>query len=133
MEQDTVKKNEMLRTGIKYYNKTLEIHPTFVSGYMNRGVAYLKLGMPDSAKANYDKAKSLYPNYPKMWEVYYNLGVCYYLAGRVQEAINMWQTVLRMEPNYILAQQSINTAVQAMNAQQQQTAAGAAPPPQAPQ
>ncbi len=134
MEKDSVKKDQMLRTSIIYYNKVLEIHPTFVSGYMNRGVAYLKLGMPDSAKYNYNKAKELYPNYPKMYEVYYNLGVCYYLAGRVQDAINMWQTVLRIEPKYTLAQQSINTAVQAMNAQQQQQpASGTAPPPQAPQ
>lgn len=128
-EKDTVKRTEQLRTGIRYYNKALEVHPTFVSGYMNRGVAYLKLGMPDSAKADYDKAMKLYPNYPKLFEVYYNLGVCFYLAGRVQEAIGIWQTVMKMEPRYILAQQSINTAVQALNAPPQPPA-GSTPPPQ---
>ncbi len=131
-EKDTVKKHADLRTGIKYYNKALEVHPTFVSGYMNRGVAYLKLDMPDSAKADYDKAKMLYPNYPKLFEVYYNLGVCYYLSGRVQEAIGIWQTVMKMEPSYILAQQSINTAVLQLQAAQQQQAAApqaATPPP----
>lgn len=134
-EPDTVKKHQLLRTGIRYYNKALEVHPTFVSGYMNRGVAYLKLDMPDSAKANYDMAKTLYPNYPKLYEVYYNLGVCFYLTGRVQDAVNIWQMVLKMEPRYILAQQSINTAVQAVNAAQMQAAQqaaqpqGAAPPP----
>ncbi len=133
-EQDTVKKHADLRTGIKYYNKALAVHPTFVSGYMNRGVAYLKLDMPDSAKADYDKAKELYPNYPKLFEVYYNLGVCFYLSGRVQEAIGIWQTVMKMEPTYILAQQSINTAVLQLQAKQQQAAAppAAAPPPPKP-
>lgn len=121
-EQDTAKKYAMLRKSLKYYNKALEVHPTFVSGYMNRGVAYLKLNMPDSAKANYDMAGRLYPNYPKLYEVYYNLGVCYYLQGRVQEAIGVWQQVMRMEPKYILAQQSINTAIQAMQAAQQAAA-----------
>lgn len=133
-EKDTVKKRENLRTGIKYYNKALSIHPTFVSGFMNRGVAYLKLDMPDSAKANYDMAMKLYPNYPKLYEVYYNLGVCYYLAGRPNDAIKVWQQVMRMEPTYIIAQQSINTAVQAMNAPKAnaattQTVQAAAPPP----
>lgn len=136
-ETDTAKKYAMLRTGVKYYNKALEVHPTFVSGYMNRGVAYLKLNMPDSAKANYDMAAMYYPNYPKLYEVYYNLGVCFYLQGRVQDAINIWQKVMQMEPKYILAQQSINTAVQALQAAQQQAAMqqagqqpapGAAPP-----
>jgi protein O-mannosyl-transferase len=115
-EKDTVKKREMLRTGIRYYNKALEVHPTFVSGYMNRGVAYLKLDMPDSAKANYDRAKELYPNYPKLYEVYYNLGVCYFLSGKIREAISIWQMVIKMDPTYVLAQQSINTAIQALNA-----------------
>ncbi len=137
-EPDTAKKHALLRIGVGYYNKTLEIHPTFVSGYMNRGVAYLKLDMPDSAKVNYDKAMALYPNYPKLYEVYYNLGVCFYMAGRAQEAIGIWQTVMKMEPKYILAQQSINTAVQALSAQQMQAQAAAqqpqgAQPPPAPQ
>lgn len=121
-EKDSVKKMEALRTGVKYYNKVLEIHPTFVSGFMNRGVAYLKLGMPDSAKANYDMAMRLYPNYPKLYEVYYNLGVCYYLAGRIQDAISIWQQVMKMNPQYVLAQQSINTAVQQLNMAQMQAA-----------
>lgn len=118
-EKDTVKKFEALRTGVKYYNKVLEIHPTFVSGFMNRGVAYLKLGIPDSARFNYDMARKLYPNYPKLYEVYYNLGVCYYLSGRLPEAITIWQQVTQMEPKYVVAQQSINTATAQLQAAQQ--------------
>ena len=125
-EKDTVQKVQDLRKGVGYYDKALSIHPTFVSGYMNRGVAYLKLGIPDSAKANYDKAREYYPNYPKLDEIYYNLGVCYYLAGKIPQAIGVWQQVMKMNPRYILAQQSINTAVQAMNAPQP---AATQPPP----
>jgi len=121
-EPDTVKKYEALRNGVKYYNKVLEIHPTFVSGFMNRGVAYLKLNIPDSAKANYDMARKLYPNYPKLYEVYYNLGVCYYLSGRLPDAINVWREVVKMNPQYVLAQQSINTAVMQLQQQQIQAA-----------
>jgi tetratricopeptide (TPR) repeat protein len=128
-EKDTVKKFQALREGVKYYNKVLEIHPTFVSGFMNRGVAYLKLGIPDSARYNYDMARKLYPNYPKLYEVYYNLGVCYYLTGRIVEAIGIWQEVMKMEPKYVLAQQSINTAQLQLMQMQQQAAAAQQPPP----
>ncbi len=128
-EKDTVKKFQALREGVKYYNKVLEIHPTFVSGFMNRGVAYLKLGIPDSARYNYDMARKLYPNYPKLYEVYYNLGVCYYLSGRIVEAIGIWQEVMKMEPKYVLAQQSINTAQMQLMQMQQQAAAAQQPPP----
>lgn len=139
-EKDTVKKFDDLRRGIAYYDKTVAIHPTFVSGYMNRGVAYMKLNLPDSAKANYDRVASLYPNYPKLYEIYYNLGVCYYMNKMVPQAVNIWRAVLNMKPDQgiaLTAQQSINTAIQAMNAGQQPPAAApqqarpqqAAPPP----
>jgi hypothetical protein len=126
-EKDPNKKREDLLEGIRYYNKTMTIHKTFVSGFMNRGVAYMKLNMPDSAKANYDQVKTLYPNYPKMEEIYYNLGVCFYLNGMKPQAIGVWQTSLKLKPDYIIAQQSINTAVKELQAQQQQ------PQPQQPQ
>jgi tetratricopeptide (TPR) repeat protein len=132
-EKDEKKKNEDLWKGIEYYNKAVSIHTTFVSGFMNRGVAYLKLNMPDSAKANYDMVYHLYPNYPKMFEIYYNLGVCYYINKEIPKAIGMWQQVLKMQPDYILAQQSINTAVQALNAPQAQVQAQPAQPQQAQQ
>jgi tetratricopeptide (TPR) repeat protein len=80
----------------------------------------MKLNMPDSAKANYDQVKTLYPNYPKMEEIYYNLGVCYYLNGMKPQAIGVWQTSLKLKPDYIIAQQSINTAMQELQRQQQQ-------------
>jgi hypothetical protein len=130
-ETDEKKKNEALRKGIEYYNKTISIHNTFVSGYMNRGVAYMKLNMPDSAKADYDKVFQLYPNYPSRHEIYYNLGVCFYMNQKVQQAIAIWAEVAKLKPDYVVAQQSINTALQAMNAaaqpQQNPTATPAQP------
>jgi tetratricopeptide (TPR) repeat protein len=127
-EKDSTKKLEDLRLGVKYYDKAISIHPTFVSGYMNRGVAYLKLNMPDSAKVNYDMGSQYYPNYPRLDEIYYNLGVCFYLSHKIPQAIATWQKVMKLNPKYILAQQSINTAVQAMNAPPQPAAATQATP-----
>ncbi len=117
-EKNLVIKRDELHRGLEYYNKAVTIHNTFVSGYMNRFVAYLKLEEPDSAKMNLDKVHLYYPNYPKLEEIYYNLGVCYYMRKQIPQAIQQWQTSLKLKPNYIIAQQSINTAVQAMNAQQ---------------
>jgi tetratricopeptide (TPR) repeat protein len=118
VEKDSLKKREDLHMGIQYYNKALELHNTFVSGYMNRFVAYLKLNEPDSAKTNLDLVRMYYPKYPKMEEIYYNLGVCYYMKQEIPKAIAMWQISLKLNPAYGIAQQSINTATQAMQAQQ---------------
>ena len=117
-ETDSVKKKEDLHEGVKYYNKTLSIHNTFVSGYMNRFVAYLKLNEPDSAQTNLELVRLYYPKYPKMDEIYYNLGVCYYMKKEIAKAIACWQMSLKLNPGYTIAQQSINTASAALMAQQ---------------
>lgn len=117
-EKDSLMRRYELHKGIEYYNKTLSLHNTFVSGFMNRFVAYLKLNEPDSAKTNLDMVRTYYPKYPKMEEIYYNLGVCYYMKGMIPQAISQWQTSLKLNPSYGIAQQSINTATQAMIAQQ---------------
>ena len=118
MEPDSLKKREYLHQGITYYNKVLTLHNTFVSGYMNRFVAYLKLNEPDSAKTNLDMVRLYYPKYPKMEEIYYNLGVCYYMKKQIPQAIAMWQISIKLNPGYGIAQQSINTAMQALGAEQ---------------
>ena len=118
MEPDSLKKREYLHQGITYYNKVLTLHNTFVSGYMNRFVAYLKLNEPDSAKTNLDMVRLYYPKYPKMEEIYYNLGVCYYMKKQIPQAIAMWQISIKLNPGYAVAQQSINTAMQALGAEQ---------------
>ena len=134
IDKDEATKRKHLLKGIEHYDKALSIHPTFVQGYMNRGVAYMKLNVPDSARVNYDRVLTLYPNYPKMYEIYYNLGVCYYLNKMVPQAINIWRQVQKMNPDQNIAQlavQNINVATQAMMAppQQQAPAQGAPPPP----
>ena len=118
VEKDSLKKRDDLHMGLMYYNKALELHNTFVSGYMNRFVAYLKLNEPDSAKTNLDLVRLYYPKYPKMEEIYYNLGVCYYMKKEIPQAIGAWQISLKLRPDYLIAQQSINTAMQALGAQQ---------------
>lgn len=55
-----------LRMGIKLLDKAIEIHPTFVAGYLNQGIAYYKLGSLDSAKMKLAKVRELYPNYPTL-------------------------------------------------------------------
>ena len=109
-EKDSVKKKQLLHKAIGYYDKAISIHTTFVSSYMNRGIAYFYLNEPDSAKYNYDMVIKYYPNYAKIHEIYYNLGVNFYFHKRIPEAIEIWKKVVKMKPDYTLAQQSINTA-----------------------
>ena len=59
-----------LHDAIDILNHTLHIHRTFVAGFLNRGIAWYKLGDVDKAKPNIDTVRSLYPNYPTLPGMY---------------------------------------------------------------
>jgi tetratricopeptide (TPR) repeat protein len=96
-----------LHKGITYFTRAIEINPSFVSGFLNRGMAYFKLKQPDSAYYNVRKVWELYPRYPKVAEMMYNIGVNFYVDKRYQEAIQSWNTALQMDPNYVQARNAL--------------------------
>jgi len=104
---DSAKKVESIRNGIKYFTKAIEINPSFVSGYLNRGMAYFKLKKPDSAAYNLGKVWELYPKYPKLDEMFFNVGVNFYMEQRYAEAIKAWQTSLKITPGYPQSQNAL--------------------------
>jgi tetratricopeptide (TPR) repeat protein len=66
-----------------------------VAGFLNRGIAWYKLGDIEKAKANVDTVKKLYPTYPTLPGMYKLIGEFYMKqgwevygkAGRFPEAI----------------------------------------------
>jgi len=74
-----LEKNDTLRTqylhkAIYHLGKAIAIHPGFVAGYLNQGIAYYKLGNVDSAQACLDSVRKYYPNYPTLKNLYSLLG-----------------------------------------------------------
>lgn len=56
---------EYIRKSIKYGQKAVGMHDEFVNGYINLGIAYMKLQKMDSAKIYIDKAFTIYPSHPQ--------------------------------------------------------------------
>lgn len=73
-------RRKYLYDAINILNHTLSIHRTFVAGFLNRGIAWYKLGDVDRAKPNIDTVRSLYPNYPTLPGMY-KLMSDYYLKN----------------------------------------------------
>lgn len=69
-QADSTKRKEYLYKAIELLDHALTIHNTFVAGYLNRGIAYYKLGLIDKAKENVDKVAQLYPTYPTLPGMY---------------------------------------------------------------
>ena len=68
-KNDSVRKDYLVRA-IHLLDHTLTMHRTFVAAFLNRGIAWFKLGDIDKAKANMDTVRTLYPTYPVLPGMY---------------------------------------------------------------
>lgn len=99
-------KQDYLHRSIELLNHAISIHPTFVAGFLNRGIAWYKLGNMDNAKANLDSVKTLYPSYPTLPGMY-KLISDYYMkegwnkygkAGKYPELIVEFRKAITIDP-----------------------------------
>jgi tetratricopeptide (TPR) repeat protein len=80
--KDTGKKGNELRTqylnkSIQYLSKSIAMHPKYTNSFLNLGIVYYKMHIPDSAKKYWDIAKQLYPDHPSLKKYYPLLGQSY--------------------------------------------------------
>lgn len=71
-DKDKAKQNAYLRLSIHCLEKAISMDKSYVTSYLNLGVAYYSLNEPDSAKMYWDIAKKQYPDHPKL-KIYYPL------------------------------------------------------------
>ena len=107
-EKDSTGRRDDINKGITLLNKALYFHPTYVASYLNKALAYFKLQEPDSEKVNLDKVAGMFPNHPKLPEMYYNVGVMYYVNHQYDKAAAAWKMTLKLKPNYPQAQNALN-------------------------
>jgi tetratricopeptide (TPR) repeat protein len=72
---------EFVRKSINYGTKAVALHPGFVNGFLNLGIAYAKMDQLDSAKVCWDKAFKMYPSHPSKKLYYDLLADSYYRKG----------------------------------------------------
>ena len=80
-EKEGQERTDVLNKSIELLDHALSIHPDMVASYMNRGIAYYKLGMMDKAKANLDSVKRRYPTYPTLPGIYKLVAADYMKKG----------------------------------------------------
>lgn len=86
------KEKEFVQQSVQYGLKALKLHPGFVNGYLNLGLAYAKLEEYDKAKEAWNQAFKLYPSHPSK-QLYYNLlADAYYRKGFSYGGTKEWAT-----------------------------------------
>ena len=91
---------------VGYLTHALQLHPKYVNGYLNLGLAYYKLNEFEKAEETWVKAKKLYPGNPFL-VTYYQLLANYYVlkgnelgkAGNFTGAIQQMEKASQYNPN----------------------------------
>ncbi len=71
------KREAALNKGIKYLEHAIELHPKYVNGYLNLGLAFFKLGQEKKSLYYWKMAEMIYPKNPYLQNYYYVAGNIY--------------------------------------------------------
>ncbi|MFQ5824982.1 MAG: tetratricopeptide repeat protein [bacterium] len=85
---------------IKYFTKALEIEPSFLPAYINRGVCYDNLKQYENAIRDYTSALKIDPRYLL---VYNYRGMSYSSLDKYEEAIKDYNKAIEIDPLLILS------------------------------
>ena len=84
---------------VEYYTKAIEIDPTYVFCYDDRGRAYANLGQYDLAIADFEKAIEMDPDYSSPRN---SLAMTYYRMGDYENALESIKVALEIDPTSTL-------------------------------
>ncbi len=96
-ENDKTKAIEFFNQAIADYDKTIELNPTNVGAYSNRGITKAKLGKYYEAIADFNKVVEIDSTYGN---VYSNRGNAFALTGQWQKALNDYNKAIELKPNF---------------------------------
>lgn len=99
------KRDAALYKGIGFLKHAIELHPRYVNGYLNLGLAYFKLRKDFEALYYWKNAERLYPNNPYLrnyYIVYYNdlknRGATAFNRGRMDSAAVAYRKCTILDP-----------------------------------
>ena len=97
------------KNAIASYDDLLKVDPEYKYAYYNLGVIhFLNLKLYDKAIGYFENAIKADPQY---FEAYYAKGSCYQAMGDMNNALQDYKTVLRLNPNHTLALEEIDKII----------------------
>lgn len=85
---------------IENYNKAIELNPSLVNAYNNRGIIKKNQNLYNSAISDYEKAISIDPKNPFP---YVNMGVVYFMLKDYKKALELVNKAISIDPNFGIA------------------------------
>jgi Tfp pilus assembly protein PilF len=94
--------------------RAIEVDPDFGNPYNDIGAYLISLGRFDEAVPWLERAIRA-PRYEPRHYPYFNLGRVYYAKGEIKRARQCFQEALRIEPEYALARQAVESLRRMVN------------------
>jgi tetratricopeptide (TPR) repeat protein len=108
----TFKQIGIWKNSIVLWSYVIEKEPERVPvAYYNRGTTFERMGMPDRAIADYDKAIAIKPSY---YDAYNNRGLAFEKMGLLDKAIADYDRAIALKPSYYEAFNNRGLAFQKM-------------------
>jgi len=85
-------------TAVQYFEKAIQINPSYTAPYNQLGYAYRFLGRYDDAEKTFKKYTELIPDDPNPYDSYAELLM---KMGRFDDSIKAYQKALSIDPNFI--------------------------------
>jgi tetratricopeptide (TPR) repeat protein len=95
LKADRLREADRPETALEAYQKAIDMKPTRAEPFAGRGLAYLDMGQPGMAEAEFKQALRLDPRYG---EAIMGLAETYRALGRKDEAIEYYQLYLEELP-----------------------------------
>ena len=106
LPQNKGRREALLKTALVHLDKAIEIHPTFVSARVNRGLALLKLDRLDEAEREWLRARELSATDPMVQRnlralagAYFNKGLDEGVERRFEPALVWFEKALVFDPD----------------------------------
>ena len=100
-------KQNNFKNAIKYYNKTLEINPNYISAWNDKGLSLIRIGNFDEGIECYNKALEINPGYMLAFnnkvQAFNNRGASLVKMGKIDEGLKWYNKTLEINPNYVLS------------------------------
>jgi len=89
--------DQILREGISFLKRSVELNPTFTDAWNQMGLAYFRLKENETAKDAFNKGIKTNPNEPT---IYNNLGNVLFGEKDYKACIELFQKAVKLNPNY---------------------------------
>jgi len=97
ISKDKVEAIEIYKQAITDYDKTVELNPSNIGAFSNRGITYAKLGEYQKAINDFNEVVKIDSTYGN---VYSNRGNAYGLLGKWNQAIEDYNLALKLNPDF---------------------------------